>query len=84
MFNFGRGAVLAGLLSGLAMPALAADLPEPPVVEAPQPAAPVYEEADYGGWYIRGDLGYRKSTMRGADYILYGAPGIVGHFDSSN
>lgn len=81
MYNFGRKAAVAGLLlSGLAAPALAADIAEPPVVEAPAPMAPVYEEADYGGWYIRGDLGYRKSNMDSPEYVL--PFGQVGRFDT--
>jgi len=79
MFKLRSKAVLAGFIASLAVPAFAADLAEPPVEEAP--ATPAYEPADYGGWYIRGDLAYRESSFRGADYILYGAPGTVGQFD---
>jgi len=74
-----RKALLAGFIASLAVPAFAADLAEPPVEEAP--VAPAYEPVDYGGWYIRGDLGYRDSSFRGADYVLYGEPGTLGHFD---
>jgi len=49
-------AVFAALLAGVAGPAFAADLAEPPVVEQ-APSQVAYEEpADVGGWYIRGDI----------------------------
>ncbi|TAM95794.1 MAG: porin family protein [Rhizobiaceae bacterium] len=62
----------AMLLAGVSAPAVAADLYEPQVVEAPAPvqAAPVAT----GGWYIRGDVDYHWSDFRGADYITYGPP----------
>jgi opacity protein-like surface antigen len=70
---------LAALLaSGVAAPVFAADIAEPPVVEAPQPA---YEAPDVGGWYIRGDAGYRWSDFRGSKYVLYGDPGNFGSLD---
>ena len=41
------------------------------VVEQAPPVA--YEQpADFGGWYIRGDIDYHWSNFRGADYITYG------------
>ncbi|WP_315926418.1 porin family protein [Mesorhizobium sp. SP-1A] len=80
MFSFASKAALAGLLVGIASPVLAADLIEPPVEAAP--AQPVYQEADYGGWYIRGDLDYHKSQWRGARYTVYGTPGGFNEFDS--
>jgi opacity protein-like surface antigen len=69
MFYFKRAALAAAMATTLAAPALAADLYEPPVEEAPA----VIQDVQYGGWYIRGDLGYHKSDFRGADYITYGA-----------
>jgi len=84
MYRFARPAVLAALVAGIAGPALAADIIEPPIIEA---APPVYEEVSYGGWYIRGDLDYHWSDFRGADYITYGAvvpePG-TNSFDSGD
>jgi opacity protein-like surface antigen len=64
--------VLFGLLmmAGVASPAAAADLYQPPVVPAPEMAA-----VETGGWYIRGDLDYHWSSLRGADYITYGCGG---------
>ncbi|MET3581106.1 opacity protein-like surface antigen [Mesorhizobium robiniae] len=70
MFNLARKAFIALMATaGLAAPALAADY-IPPVEELPPP--PVVESVDFGGWYIRGDIGYHKSKFRGADYITYG------------
>lgn len=72
--------LLAALCAGVSLPAAAADLVEPPVVEAPPPvvAAPVAA----GGWYIRGDLDYHWSDFRGSDYITYGPPPGTGAFVS--
>lgn len=69
MFYFTRTALVAVMAAGMAVPALAADLYEPPIVEAPPP---VIQDVQYGGWYIRGDLGYHKSKFQGADYVTYG------------
>lgn len=55
----------------MTLPAAAADLYEPPVVEAP-PVQIQYQNVDYGGWYIRGDVGYHKSKIDGIEYITYG------------
>jgi len=69
MFNRARAALLAVLFAGLAGHAVAADLPEP-VEEAPPPVVEA-QPIDVGGWYIRGDLDYHKSTIRGIDYMTY-------------
>jgi len=70
MFNTGKKALLAALFAGVAGPVFAADLAEPQVEEAPPQA--VYEQpADVGGWYIRGDLDYHKSDLRGVNYTTY-------------
>lgn len=68
MLKPARLTLVAALVCGSMSAANAADIYEPPVVEAP----PVYQPVDFGGWYIRGDLGYRWSDFRGADYITYG------------
>lgn len=49
-----------------ALPSPAYDLPPP--VQAVQPES--------GGWYLRGDIGHRWSSLRGVEYITYGS-GIV-------
>ena len=74
MGNFAKqtlfGAVF--LAAGVAQ-AMAADIYEPPIVEAPPPV--IYDEpVDFGGWYIRGDLDYHASGWIGARYITYGPP----------
>ncbi|CCV10988.1 outer membrane protein [Mesorhizobium sp. STM 4661] len=84
MFNTARMALFAALFAGVAGPVFAADFVEPPVVEQ-APPAPVYEQpAEYGGWYIRGDIDYHWSKFRGADYTTYSAdaPQNPGSFDS--
>ena len=84
MFKLGIVSLAAIMAGALAVPAVAADYVEPPVVEAPAPVEQVaYEDPAYSGWYIRGDVGYRWNKFRGADYILYGAPGELGEFDSA-
>lgn len=66
-------------------PATAADIYEPPVVEAPPPVYYNPEpEPVFGGWYIRGDIDYHLSTFRGAQYITYGPPPGTGTFDFGN
>ncbi|MER8862825.1 porin family protein [Mesorhizobium sp. M0751] len=81
MFNTARMALLAALFAG-AGPAFAADFVEPPVVEEAPPPVAYEQPADFGGWYIRGDIDYHWSKFRGADYITYGPPPGTGTFDS--
>ncbi|PSJ57275.1 porin family protein [Mesorhizobium ephedrae] len=77
----GLAAILA---SSVAVPALAADYIEPPVIEAPPVVEEVYAAPDVGGWYIRGDIDYHWTNFRNGDYILYGAPGQRGKFDDGD
>lgn len=70
MFGSVTRVLLAALFAVLAVPAIAADLYEPPVYEAPPVQEVVYE--DFGGWYIRGDIDYHFSKFKGAEYITYG------------
>jgi opacity protein-like surface antigen len=74
MFGFAKRAVTAALLTGLAAPAIAADLVDPVV-----PPPPVY-----GGWYIRGYLGMTNQALDSLDSDLYRNPAITafGWFDS--
>lgn len=69
MFRLAKPVLAAALIAMAGVPAFAADLIEPPVVEAPPVVEPVRE---FGGWYIRGDLDYHWSNMRGSEYITYG------------
>lgn len=63
----------AALLASAALPAVAADIYVPPVIDAP--AEVIYKDVPFGGWYLRGDVGYKWSKMKGADYITYGVDG---------
>lgn len=67
MSKFAKRLGYAVLFASVALPAFAADIPEP----APEPA-PVVEQTAYNGWYIRGDAAYRWSELRGINYITYG------------
>ncbi|RWA68173.1 outer membrane protein [Mesorhizobium sp.] len=82
MFNTARMALFAALFAGLAGPAFAADIAEPPPVEEAPPIVEA-QPVDFGGWYIRGDIDYHWSRFRGGDYITYGAaPQTQGSFAS--
>lgn len=61
----------AAVLAGATWAASAADLYEPPIVEAPPPQI-IYNDKSYGGWYIRGDVDYHQSRVGDIDYITYG------------
>lgn len=59
-------------------PVRAADMPQflPPPIE------------DYGGWYLRGDLGFSKQRVKNVHHVLMDAPGAFewldkGRFDSA-
>src|ERR1700754_1308492 len=49
--------VAAGAASLLSSVAFAADLPAPPMYAPPPPA-------DFGGWYLRGDIGFSNQSMK--------------------
>ena len=69
MFRMIKPVIAAALIAFSGVSAFAADMVEPPIVEAP----PYQEPApDFGGWYIRGDLDYHWADFRGAEYITYG------------
>lgn len=63
MRNFGFRA-LAGVLAAGAIStvALAADMPAPPVLRGPPPPPPPVTE-DFGGWYLRGDVGIAATRL---------------------
>jgi opacity protein-like surface antigen len=70
MFRMIKPVIAAALIAFSGMSAFAADMVEPPIVEAP----PYQEPApDFGGWYIRGDLDYHWADFRGSEYITYGS-----------
>lgn len=72
MSKFASRLLMAALFAGVAAPAFSADIVEP----IPYEPAPVVEAPAYNGWYIRGDVGYRWSDLRGIDYITYGGCGF--------
>ncbi|MCF6321945.1 MAG: porin family protein [Rhizobiaceae bacterium] len=55
----------------------AADLP--PVVQIPQPLPPEIIPQSYGGWYLRGDIGYAKTSVQGVGYFQ--GPSFTGEFE---
>lgn len=68
---FVMGAVLS---MTMALPAVAADwIPEPPVIEYPEPQP----EPVYGGWYLRGHIGGSNQRFRG----LENAVNAAGNFE---
>jgi opacity protein-like surface antigen len=81
MFSIARKAFIAALLAGAAAPAFAADPYYPPADPAPPQVVYQDEGADYGGWYLRGDVDYHWSDFRGADYVLYTPVGASNSFD---
>jgi opacity protein-like surface antigen len=54
-----------------AIPANAADIFKPQVIEAPVFQAPEHVPAEVSGWYLRGDIGYAWGTFRGAEYYTF-------------
>jgi opacity protein-like surface antigen len=62
-----RFLVAAGAASLLSSAAFAADMPiaPPPQYYAPPPAA------DFGGWYLRGDIGFSNQSVKNLDNALY-------------
>lgn len=56
-------------LALIAPTAYAADLYEPPVIEAPPTYIPEVEVKEASGWYLRGDGFFSYNRMRGAHYF---------------
>jgi len=75
--------IFAAVALALATSANGADLYVPP--EAPLPPPPVIEQqpVSVGGWYLRGDIGYRWSDLRGTEYITYGPPPGTSEFTTT-
>ncbi|HEX7883759.1 MAG TPA: porin family protein, partial [Afipia sp.] len=48
----------AGAASLISSAALAADLPPPPPMYVPPPVE------DFGGWYLRGDIGFSNQSVK--------------------
>lgn len=79
MFNVLPKLVVASVIAVATAPVLAAELPEPIALD--KSARP---DANYTGWYIRGDVDYHKSDFRGADYLTYGPPPGTASFNSGD
>jgi opacity protein-like surface antigen len=76
----------AGVAALLSTAAFAADMPSIMPPPPPAYAAPVVE--DFGGWYLRGDIGMSNQQVSSLFNVLYNAPGTtvqgVGHgFDAA-
>ena len=69
------GIFTASLMATTAM-ATAADLPEPPMVEV---IPEVRTISTGGGWYLRGDIGYAHTTVKGVSY--YQGTSLSGAFE---
>lgn len=85
MLNFAKAALLGTVAAALfAHGANAAD-----VIEAPEPApviveqAPVHAPSGASGWYLRGDIDYHWSDVDSIEYITYGPPAGTGAFTST-
>jgi opacity protein-like surface antigen len=63
-----KNLIAAGAASLISSAALAADLPPPPMYVPP----PV---EDFGGWYLRGDIGFSNQQVKSLDNALYYTPG---------
>ncbi|MCU0830529.1 MAG: porin family protein [Rhizobiaceae bacterium] len=62
-------AAVAALLSSISTLAMAADIIDPPVIEAP--ILPIIEPVKTGGWYIRGDVGYSMTSIGDIHYDTF-------------
>jgi opacity protein-like surface antigen len=64
-----KNLLAAGAASLISSAALAADLPPPPPMYVPPPVE------DFGGWYLRGDIGFSNQQVKRLDNALYYTPG---------
>lgn len=71
----------AGAASVLSTAAVAADFPYPPPPSiAPPPPPPYYAPppaAEFGGWYLRGDIGMTNQKVKKLDNVLNNSPGVT-------
>ncbi len=75
MSNFIKhAAVSAALLCLGTIPAYSADMQDPPVVEVQQ----------FGGWYLRGDIGMSNQQFDGLDYVGFSDPVVHGWHDEGD
>jgi opacity protein-like surface antigen len=66
MSRWATATIIAGLMAGVALPAQAADLYEPPVVYEPIPA-----KKHFGGFYLRGYIGMTNQRVGDLDNVLF-------------
>lgn len=66
-----KNLIAAGAASLISSAALAADLPPPPPMYVPPPVE------DFGGWYLRGDIGFSNQQVKRLDNALYYTPGTT-------
>lgn len=66
-----KNLLAAGAASIISSAALAADLPPPPPMYVPPPVE------DFGGWYLRGDIGFSNQQVKKLDNALYYTPGTT-------
>ncbi|WP_271897128.1 outer membrane protein [Candidatus Phyllobacterium onerii] len=69
-----HAAMSAALLCLGAVPAYSADIQDPQVVEVQQ----------FGGWYLRGDIGMSNQQFDGLDYIGFADPAVHGWHDEGD
>lgn len=72
MLKLALPVMMGAAVLAASLPAGAADLYQPPVVEAPPPVYVPEPAPAFSGWYIRGDAGYNFYQFRGGDWITYG------------
>lgn len=63
--------IAAGAATVMSAAAFAADLPPPPPMYVPPPVE------DFGGWYLRGDIGFSNQQVKRLDNALYYTPGTT-------
>ena len=63
--------IAAGAATVMSAAAFAADLPPPPPMYVPPPVE------DFGGWYLRGDIGFSNQQVKKLDNALYYTPGTT-------
>ncbi|MBZ9603764.1 outer membrane protein [Phyllobacterium chamaecytisi] len=74
MSTFKHAAMSAALLCLGAVPAYSADIQDPQVVEVQQ----------FGGWYLRGDIGMSNQQFDGLDYVGFADPAVHGWHDEGD
>ncbi|MEZ5870982.1 MAG: outer membrane beta-barrel protein [Nitratireductor sp.] len=73
MGSFRKITLAVAVFAASAAGALAADIIEPPVYEAP----PEVTVSNSGGWYLRGDIGYSHVSVAGVSYYQGAVPNPI-------